>query len=81
MATFITGDAVANVTGYELLEKTAEGVYNSLEEKNEINFEVSAMDLAPGDHTLVVKAKADGYETSDPSNEVVYTVEAAESKG
>lgn len=28
---------------------------------------------AAGDHTLVVKAKADGYEDSDYSNEVVYT--------
>lgn len=75
MATFIKGNAVANATSYELLEKTAEGAYTSLEEKNEINFEVSAMSFAPGNHTLVVKAKADGYETSDPSNEVVYTVE------
>jgi hypothetical protein len=74
MAKFIKGDAVANATSYELLEKTAEGTYTHLAEKNEINFEVSAMNFAPGDHTLVVKAKADGYETSDPSNEVTYTV-------
>lgn len=78
MATFIKGDAVTNATSYELLEKTAEGEYSSLEEKNEINFEVSAMELAPGDHTLVVKAKADNYEDSDYSNELVYTVEDSE---
>lgn len=79
MSTYVKGNAVVNATSYELLEKTAEGVYNLLEEKSEINFEVSALGLAPGNHTLVVKAKADGYETSDPSNEVVYTVEAAPS--
>lgn len=77
MATFIKGNAVANATSYELLEKTAEGEYNSLEEKGEINFEVSAMGLMEGDHTLVVKAKADGYEDSDYSNELVYTVDPA----
>lgn len=74
MATFIKGDAVANATSYELLEKTAEGVYNTLATDDEINFEVSAIVTAAGDHTLVVKAKADGYEDSDPSNEVVYSV-------
>lgn len=77
MATFIKGNAVQNATSYELLEKTAQGAFNSIEEKSEINFEVSALDLAPGNHTFVVKAKADGYETSDPSNEVVYSVAAA----
>lgn len=75
MATYVKGDAVANATGYELLEKTAEGVYNSLAEASEINFELDSLGLAAGDHTLVVKAKADGYEDSDYSNEVVYTVE------
>lgn len=73
--TYVKGNTVPNATSYELLEKTAEGVYNSLEEKNEINFEVSALGLPEGDHILVVKAKADGYETSDPSNEVIFTVE------
>ena len=76
MSTFIKGDAVANATSYELLEKTAEGAYNSLAEKNEINFELDTMGFAEGDHTLVVKAKASGYEDSNYSNEVVYTVES-----
>jgi hypothetical protein len=75
MATYIKGNAVANATSYELAEKTAEGTYNSLETKNEINFELNTLGLAAGDHTLVVKAKADGYEDSDYSNEVVYTIE------
>lgn len=74
MATYVKGNAVANATGYELLEKT-NGAYTSLAEASEINFEVSALNLASGDHTLVVKAKADGYVDSDYSNEVVYSVE------
>ncbi len=78
MAIYVKGDAVANATSYELLEKTAEGAYTSLAEKNEINFALEDLNLAEGDHTLVVKAKADGYETSDASNEVVYTVEPGE---
>lgn len=76
MATFVKGNAVTNAKSYELLEKV-NGDYNSLAEANEINFEVSALDLAAGDHTFVVKAKADGYEDSDFSNEVVYNVPAA----
>lgn len=78
MSTYVKGDAVANATSYELLEKTAEGAYTSLAEASEINFELDALSLEAGDHTLVVKAKADGYEDSDASNEVVYTVEEAE---
>lgn len=74
MAVFVKGSSVTNATSYELLEKV-NGSLNSLAEASEINFEVSAMGLAPGNHVLVVKAKADGYETSDPSNEVTYTVE------
>lgn len=74
MATFVKGNAVENATSYELLEKTAEGAYSHLADANEINFEVSSLGLEEGDHILAVKAKADGYETSDPSNEVVFTV-------
>lgn len=74
MATFIKGEAVANATSYELLEKTVGGEYSSLAEASEINFELDALGLAVGDHTMVVKAKADGYEDSDPSNAVTYTV-------
>ena len=49
--------------------------YNYLSTANAINFEVSALGLGVGSHVLVVKAKAEGYEDSDYSNEVVYTEE------
>lgn len=73
MATYVKGEAVANATSYELLEKSS-GDYNSLATANEINFDVSALELSGGDHVLVVKAHADGYESSDLSNEVIYVV-------
>lgn len=73
MATYVKGAAVANATSYELFEKSGEN-YNSLATANSINFEVSALGLAPGNHSLVVQAHADGYESSDYSNEEVYTV-------
>lgn len=73
MATYVKGNAVANAESYELLEKV-NGAYNPLATANEINFDVSALDLEAGDHTFVVKAKANGYDDSDYSNEVVYTV-------
>lgn len=71
MPTYIKGEPVANATSYELYEK-ASGNYNKLAENTEINFEVSALGLGGGSHTLVVKAKAAGYDDSDYSNEVVY---------
>lgn len=75
MATYVKGDAVANATSYELLEKNGE-TYDSLATAANINFEVSAMNFGEGEHILAVKAHADGYESSDPSNEVVYIVDA-----
>lgn len=48
-------------------------VYTKLSEKTTIDFEVSAMGLEAGTHTLAVKAMADGYDDSDYSNEVTYT--------
>ena len=71
--TYIKGNAVDNATSYELAEKNADGTYTTITTKNVIDFEISALSLEAGDHTLVVKAKADGYEDSDYSNEVVYT--------
>jgi hypothetical protein len=47
--------------------------YNELAEKTTIDFNVSALNLEVGAHTLVVKATADGYDDSDYSNEVTYT--------
>lgn len=73
MPTYIKGEPVANATLYELYKKSS-GNYDKLAENTEINFEVSALGLAGGNHTLVVKAKASGYEDSDYSNEVVYSV-------
>lgn len=69
---YVRGDSVDNATSYELFEKVG-SAYNSLATANSINFEVSALDFSVGSHTLVVKAKADGYKDSNYSNEVVYT--------
>ena len=71
MSTYIKGNAVANATSYELFEKSGSN-YVSLATASNINFEVSALGLGGGSHTLVVKAKADGYDDSDYSNEVIY---------
>lgn len=76
MADYIKGNAVANATSYELDEKKSEA-YTKLSEAAEINFEVSALGLAKGDHVLVVKAKADGYADSAWSNEVTYTAKGS----
>ena len=77
MATYVKGNPVANATSYELLEKVGD-TYNSLKTGSEINFNLDELSLAGGQHTLVVKAKADGYEDSDYSNEVIYAVEGSE---
>lgn len=76
MADYIKGNAVANATSYELAEKKS-GSYTKLSEAAEINFEVSALGLAKGDHVLAVKAKADGYADSAWSNEVTYTAKGS----
>ena len=79
MPTYVKGNAVANATKYELYEKKVSGTYEYVSQASEINFEVSALGLSAGDHMFVVKAKADGYEDSDYSDHVTYTV--AESGG
>ena len=73
MATYIKGDAVANATSYELYEKVGTS-YNLKATASEINFNLDNLNFEAGYHVLVVKAKADGYEDSDYSNEVTYTV-------
>lgn len=75
MATYVKGDAVANATSYELYEKVGTA-YNLKATASEINFNLDNLNFEEGDHVLVVKAKADGYEDSDYSNEVTYTVES-----
>lgn len=74
MAKYIKGNPVANATSYELYKKV-NGVYTLLNTNSEINFNLDALDLAPAQYTLAVKAKADGYEASDYSNEVTYVRE------
>ena len=74
MATYVKGSSVTNATSYELFEKNADGTYLPLAENSAIDFMLEDLRLAAGDHTLVVKAHADGYESSDYSNEVVYSV-------
>lgn len=74
MATFVKGSAVENATSYELYEKTSEGNYILLTTGEEINFDLSALNLSEGEHTLVVKAKASGFDDSEYSNEVVFSV-------
>lgn len=81
MATYIKGSAVANATSYELFEKMADGNYVSRDEKPELNFDVSALGLGEGDHVLVVVAKAENYETSAYSNEVVYMAGGSSGSG
>lgn len=77
MATYVKGDAVANATSYELYEKVGTA-YNLKATASEINFNLDNLNFEEGDHILVVKAKAEGYEDSDYSNEVTYTVESEE---
>lgn len=77
--TFVRGAAVENATSYELLEKK-DGVYTHLTTQDsggEIDIEVSALGLAKGVHTLVVRAHADGYESSKYSEPVEYNALAA----
>lgn len=61
------------VEEYEKSTTEFDTEYNLEDTASEINFEVSALGLSEGEHTFVVKAKADGYADSDYSNEVVYT--------
>lgn len=72
MATYVKGNAVANATSYKLFEGDTE-----IAEASEINFNVTELITAEGDHTLTVKAYADGYTPSDASNEVTFTVASA----
>lgn len=78
MATYIKGDAIANATSYELFKKmtgtSGATSYTSLATATEINFKADLLGLPEGDHTLVVKAKANGYIDSEYSNEVTYAV-------
>lgn len=76
MATYVKGDAVANATSYKLFNDGTEIATNT-----EINFNVTELITAEGEHKLTVKAYADGYTASDASNEVVFTVSASGGSG
>lgn len=66
----ITGEAVPNATSYELYEKSGTS-YTLKSTSTEIRFDLTSLNLSAGSHTFVVKAKADGYQDSDYSNEVI----------
>ena len=74
MSKYIKGDAVANATSYELYEKVGSN-YSLLDKKNEINFNLDEISFDSGEHILVVKAKAVGYEDSEYSNEVTINID------
>lgn len=69
----ILSDEATTYTDDTFPTEVTPDTYAYLAENSEINFEVSALGLETGDHTLVVKAVAEGYEDSDWSNEIVYT--------
>lgn len=76
MATYIKGDAIANATSYEIFEKKdGSSIPTYLDKAAEINFKLESLGiLDEGNHTFVVKAKAEGYEESDYSNEVTVNI-------
>ena len=76
MATFIKGNAVANATRYELLEKSAEGEYKSLAEASEINFDISALAS-----TSVVGKNKYNKDASGAADQYFYTAEGVYKAG
>ena len=73
MATYIKGTPVENATAYELYQKIGDS-YTKIAEQAGLEFNLDELISEPGDYTLFVKAKADGYEDSDYSNEIFYKV-------
>lgn len=66
----IKGNKVWKAKEYELFEK-ADGEYIPKATNTECRFDTDELDLAEGEHTFVVKAKAEGFKDSPFSNEVV----------
>lgn len=60
---------------YQIIDKGEQPTYETLTTKNEINFDVSSLNLSAGNHIFVVKAKGEDYEDSDYSNEVSCVIE------
>lgn len=73
MATYIKGKEVANAAVYELYN-IVDDTPIKLAESSSINFNLDELNLTPGDYILCVKAKGFGYESSDLSNNIFYTV-------
>lgn len=74
----ITGDLVPNAEYYQLYEKIGTE-YVLVRTQGNLEFDLNEVvnepgHDSPGDYTFVVKACAEGYESSDYSNEVIYTV-------
>ena len=78
----VKGEAIENAVAYDLYEKNSDGTYTHLAEDltadDGIEINLTALGLAVGSHTLVVKARGDGVSYSDSpySNELTYTVAA-----
>lgn len=73
----ITGDPVPNAEYYQLYEKR-DSNYVLVRTNGELYFDLNEIMLEPGydmpgDYTFVVVACGEGFESSDYSNEVVYT--------
>lgn len=52
-------------------------VANAAKEETQTTFDLSTLNLAAGTHSITVKAKAEGYMTSDASNAINYTVQSS----
>ena len=77
MAKYIKGEAVANATSYTLHNKNNNYEQLAIQTENVsngISFDLDALSLAEGNYSLVVKAHSNGYEDSDYSNEVPYSI-------
>lgn len=74
MTYHIIGNSVENAGRYELLERIGEE-YVFVAASTRLDFNLSELGLATGEHVFAVQAKANGYKTSGYSNEVTCTVE------
>lgn len=70
----VKGNKVTYAEHYELY-LVENGQYEFVDMNATIDFDLSSYSLQSGDHVFVVKAVALGFEDSNYSNEIVYTVE------
>lgn len=66
-------DLIAWLQANGTLSKPSVTEYIFKATNTEINFDLKTLNLSEGPHTFVVQATAQGYESSDYSNEVTYT--------